>query len=224
MGEQEHTAMVTKKMEDEIEQIEDENEHDSVNKRDEALQYLFTGFFRQNGLDSPALVNALSRLIFVPSYDDFSNLLNALIADQRCFEKFNLFVRNEAGDDIQVRLVLIDQFGFEYDCDTTNAITLKEIKNEEQFEQNMARDGFVKIEAEAMGIGEFWMTPARFLAFIREKNRNFSIDFIYDFISAVSTNTRWESSEGLIWFLKFEAQNPLCFYDFFALFFSPFCV
>merc|ERR550539_2340723 len=103
--------MVTETMEDEIEQIEDENEHNSVNKRDEALQNLFTGFLRENGFDSPSLANVFSRLTFVPSYDDFADLLNALNSneDQRCFEKFHLFFRNEAGDGIQARLVLIDQ-------------------------------------------------------------------------------------------------------------------
>merc|ERR1719242_948121 len=152
-------------------------------------------------------LNDLDMVIDDTMSPNSKRLLIDFVAKGTRFEAVRFYSRNEDVDDVQVQFVLRDNFMTDFLCYLTiNGIKIEKIEDDAKFEESMRQNEFVKIDEHAMQIENIHLQSAAFCTFVEEKERNFrvgsSVEFVFGFISRLLSVTRWESCDGLKWFMK----------------------
>merc|ERR1719242_1665857 len=152
-------------------------------------------------------LNDLDMVIDDTMSPNSKRLLIDFVAKGTRFEAVRFYARNENVDDVQVQFVLRDNFMTDFLCYLNmDGIKIEKIEDDAKFEESMRQNEFVKIDEHAMQIENIHLQSVAFCTFVEEKERNFrvgsSVEFVFGFISRLLSVTRWESCDGLKWFMK----------------------
>merc|ERR1712087_426170 len=110
----------------------------------------------------------------------------------------DVHARNVTGDVVDAVLVFADEHGVDYLCDPQTGLRLRRFVNFGR----LARNGYFRIDA--IRIPPLRLLSLNLLGFIGQSryfSNGDSVEFVHEFISGLLNITRWETSDGLKWYL-----------------------